>query len=163
MSQAQQDSLLTSGAYDNDALSLRSSSNRDSDSEDERLIEESRTSLDLHDYDSSVLREEEERENLLIKRGPLDMIKHAFIDSSNNVAFKPKDREARRKQRRERRASRRGLKSETAVEGQLMFEMEEGFKDNSSRSSSSDHLHLDREIWEKSGNQARLSSRRNPA
>ena len=156
MSQIQQNNLLTSGSYDNDAASLTSNS---LDSDDEHFIEESRTTLDLHDYDSSVLRDEEERENLLIKRGTFGKIKRAFTDSSNNAGLKPSEREARRKWRRERRGSRRGLKGEGAEEGQLMFEMEEGFKDNSSRSSSSSSLLLDRQKMEKNDDQARLPAR----
>lgn len=159
MSRTRQNNRLTSGGYDNDAASLRSTSDLGSDSEDERFIEESRTTLDLHDYDSLVLREEEECENLLIKRGTLDKIKRVLTDSSNNAGLKPSDREARRKWRSKRRGSRRGLKGEGAEEGQLMFEMEEGFKDSSSRSSSSSSLLLDRQKLEKSDNQARLPSR----
>ena len=121
MSRAQQDNLLTSGAYDNDAASLRSNPDYDPDSEDEHVSEESRTSLDLYNHGSTVLREEEERENLLRKRGPFDRIKRAFTDSSNNIVFKPNNKEARRRRRKERRTSGRGLKRETAQELQIFI------------------------------------------
>lgn len=150
MSRAQQDNLLAHDRYDNDAASLRSTSDQALDLEDERLAEKSRTTLELHDYDASVLRDEEECQNLLTKKGPFDAInKNVFRGSSSHTALGLGDRQARRQRRKERRASKRGLKGETAEEGQLMVEMEEGFKDTSSRSSSSDSLPLDQHKWKK--------------
>lgn len=155
MSRHPEDNLLARASYDTDAASLRSTSDHLSDSEDEDLVEESRTFLEMNDYDASILREEEERENLLNKKGPFDGIKRMFKGSSSNVGLSLGDREARRRRRRERRGSRRGLKGESAEEGQLMFEMEEGFKDNSSRSSSSDFPRLERHKWDKHEKQVR--------
>jgi hypothetical protein len=147
MSQAQRDSLLAQPSYDNEADSARSASDQASDSEDERVAEKSRTTLELNEFDASVLRDEEERQNLLTKKGPFDGIKNAFRVSSSNLPLRQDDRKARRQRRKEQRASERGLKGESAEEGQLLFEMEEGFKDISSRSTSSDSLRLDQQSW----------------
>jgi hypothetical protein len=149
MSPAQNDNLLAQVGYDNDASPLNSTSDQASDSEDERIVERTRTTFELNDYDASVLREEEERENLLTKPGRFHGINRAFKRSSNSAEVPLGDQEARRQRRKKRRASLRGLKGESAEEGQLMFEMEEGFKDHSSRSSSSESLLLDRQKWNK--------------
>jgi hypothetical protein len=159
MPRAQRDSLLAPATYDYDAASLRSTSDQGSDSEDEKLVEKSQTTLELNDYDSSVLREEEERENLLTKRGRFDGIKKMFKGSSSDVGLTLGDREARRRRRKERRGSMRGLKGDSAEEGQLMFEMEEGFKDISSRSSSSDSLRLKQPKWNNTEKKVRVHSK----
>ena len=163
MSSAQQDNLLARGTYDADAASLRSTSDPASGSEDELHVEKSRSTLELEDHDASVLREEEERESLLAKKGPFDGFKHVFQGSLSDVGFSLGDREARRQRRKERRGSRRGLRGENAEEGQLMFEMEEGFKDISSRSSSTDSHRLDRAEWDHHEKKVRLQSVKAPS
>jgi hypothetical protein len=159
MPQAHRDKFIAPATFDNDAASLRSTSDQSSDSEDEELVEKLRTTLELDDYDSSVLREEEEREKLLTKRGPFGGIKQMFKGSSSDVGLTLGDREARRRRRKERRGSMRGLKGDSAEEGQLMFEMEEGFKDISSRSSSSDSLGLKQHNWNNPEKQVRVHSK----
>jgi hypothetical protein len=156
MPQTQEPTPLAQACSNNEAASLRSPLDQSSDSEDNCLAEKSRTSLELGEFDASVLRDEEEVQNLLSKKGPFDGIKHVFKEASSNLALRQRDRETR-SQRRRRRASKRGLKGESAEEGQLLFEMEEGFKDISSRSSSSESLRLDKESWVKHEKQVSLS------
>jgi hypothetical protein len=155
MLQTQQANPLAQ-AFDNEAASLRSPSDQASDSADEHLTEKSRTTLELNDFDASILRDEEEVQNLLSKKGPFDGIKNVFKGASSNIALRERDRETKSQRRKKRRASKRGLKGESAEEGQLLFEMEEGFKDISSRSSSSDSLRLDKESWTKHEKQVSL-------
>lgn len=146
MARAGRDDILASAKYDNDAASLRSLSDHGIDVEED-FEEKSRTTLELNDYDASLLREEEEREKLLAKGTRFDGVKRLFKGSLSDREISMDENGARRQRRRERRGSRRGLLGENAEEGQLMFEMEEGFKDTSSRSSSSDSLRLSREKW----------------
>jgi hypothetical protein len=147
MPPTQRDVHLPEGRQDNDATSRKSSSDQASDSEEELYIEKSRRTLELKDYDASILQDEEEHENLLTRKGRFDGIKRLFQSSSNDGAHMIGVREPRRRRREKRRASIRGLMGGSAEEGQLMFEMEEGFKDTSSRSSSADSLRLDRQKW----------------
>ena len=147
MARIQQDDILAPAKYDDDATSFQSLSDQASDAEVEHLEEKSRTTLELNDCDASLLREEEERETLLTKEGRLDGVKRLFKGSSSDPGATMGEKEARRQRRSKRRSSRRGLRGESAEEGQLMFEMEEGFKDTSSRSSSSDSLRLSKEKW----------------
>jgi hypothetical protein len=156
MSYPESDDILARASYDDDATSLRSASDQGPNSDDERFTTDLRDSLDVKEYDASILREEEEREELLAKKSTFDGIRRVFKGSSNDGLLSFGDREARRQRRRKRRGSERGLKGESAEEGQLMFEMEEGFKDISSKSSSST-LNLDAQTWRKYENQVRYS------
>jgi len=157
MLRTQQANPLAQACSDNKAASLRSPSHQASDSEDEGLTEKSRTTLELNDFDASVLRDEEEVQNLLSKKGPFHGFKNVFKGASSNLALKQRDQGTRSQRRKRRRASKRGLEGESAEEGQLLFEMEEGFKDTSSRSSSSDSLRLDKESWINHEKQVSLS------
>ncbi|OAX81145.1 hypothetical protein ACJ72_04512 [Emergomyces africanus] len=138
-------SLLSPSAYDDDVVSLRSLSDQDSDSEDDELIKGSRTTLELSQHDRTVLEEEEERERLLVKKGPTDGLRRIFgHENGSSVRIgKRERRRQRRLQRREERLKRMGDKAEQ--EG-LMFEMEEGtFHDDASSESSatsSDIVHV---------------------
>lgn len=144
MSRAQHDNILISTQYDHDAASLLSTSDQASDSEDEYLKKKTRTTLELDDYDASVLREEEERENLLTGKGTFNGVKHLFGGSSSHAGVEVDGKKTREQRRKGQKDFRRGVNRESAEHGQLMFEMEEGFKDTSSKSSSSDSLRWDR-------------------
>jgi hypothetical protein len=156
MLQTQEPTPLAQARSNNEAASLGSPLDQASDSEDNSLADKSRTSLERGEFDASVLRDEEEVQNLLSKKGPFDGIKHVFKGASSNLALRQRDRETRSQRRKRRRASKRGLKGESAEEGQLLFEMEEGFKEISSRSSSSESLRLDKESWVKQEKQVSL-------
>ncbi|ERF70989.1 hypothetical protein EPUS_03268 [Endocarpon pusillum Z07020] len=146
MSRSPQDTPLTPATYDNDATSLTLAHDQSSDSEEERLAEKSRTTLELNEYDASLLRDEDERETLLIEKRPLHGIKNVLKNPSGDAGLSLSSREAKSERRKQRRGSTTGRKGDRAEEGKLMFQMEEGFKDISSRSSSSDSLHLDQEL-----------------
>lgn len=120
--------LLSPANYDNDAASLRSPSEQDSDSEDDEFLHASRSTLELAKHDQSVLEEEDEMEKLLIRREPTQGIRRMFSPSG------PRVRIGKRERRRARRGSRRQRVSE---EGELMYEMEEGIGDDESLMSES--------------------------
>jgi hypothetical protein len=114
-------SLLSPANYDNDASSLRSPSEQDSDSDDDALLDQNRSTLELAEHDRAVLEEEEELENLLTRdagRG----IRRIFSPHGGSVRIgkKPKARRSRRGSRRER----------VSEDGELMYEMEEGIGDD---------------------------------
>ena len=113
-------SLLSPSHYDNDASSLRSPSEQDSDSEDDEFLRHPRSTLELTSHDRAVLDDEEELEKLLTRRGPAHGLRRMFSPNGNSVRI---GRRERRKARKEARQSRRERVSE---EGELMYEMEEG-------------------------------------
>ncbi|KAJ5581136.1 Type I phosphodiesterase/nucleotide pyrophosphatase/phosphate transferase [Penicillium hetheringtonii] len=117
-------SLLSPSHYDNDASSLRSPSEQDSDSEDDEFLRHPRSTLELTSHDRAVLDDEEELEKLLTRRGPAHGLRRMFSPNGNSVRI---GRRERRKARKEARQSRRERVSE---EGELMYEMEEGIGDN---------------------------------
>ncbi|PFH58317.1 hypothetical protein XA68_13881 [Ophiocordyceps unilateralis] len=134
-------SLLSPVAYDDDASSLHSRSDQDSDSEDDQLQRRARNSRELRAHDRIVLMEEEEMDRLVTssrreqRRGsgltvpnPLRMFGRNASPSSlpteeaDLVSEKRQTRRSRRKQRRNKmmRDAREG------EDGELMYEMEEG-------------------------------------
>ncbi|KXG52028.1 Alkaline phosphatase-like, alpha/beta/alpha [Penicillium griseofulvum] len=113
-------SLLSPGNYDNDASSLRSPSEQDSDSDDDALLDQNRSTLEIAEHDRAVLEEEEELENLLT-RGGGHGLRRIFSPNGSSVRI------GKTKKRRQRRGSRRERVSE---DGELMYEMEEGFSDD---------------------------------
>ncbi|KAE8351378.1 alkaline-phosphatase-like protein [Aspergillus coremiiformis] len=121
-------SHLSPGGYDEDAESLRSPSEQDSDSEDDEFIRKSRTPLELAEHDRAVLNDEEETEKLLIRGGPTHGLRRIFSSSSGSV--KIGKRERRRRRREERRDARRGKYEKMTESGELMFEMEEGHRED---------------------------------
>ncbi|KAE8133105.1 alkaline-phosphatase-like protein [Aspergillus pseudotamarii] len=145
-------SLLSPGDYDEDAESLRSPSEQDSDSEDDEFLRRSRTTLELAEHDRMVLNDEEETEKLLIRGGPTHGLRRIF--SPNSPSVKIGKRERRQKRREERRAARRGQHEKMTDSGELMFEMEEGHREDDESSllsrSSSD---LDRQLKEYGGDE----------
>lgn len=116
-------SLLSPSNYDNDASSLRSPSEQDSDSEDDEFLRHPRSTFELAQHDRSVLDEEDEMEKLLTRRSPAHGLRRIFSPSASSVRIGKKER---RRARREARQTRRERVSE---EGELMYEMEEGFRD----------------------------------
>lgn len=134
-------SLLSPAAYDEDVASLRSLSEQDSDSEDDELLRRSRSTLELAEHDRSVLEEEEETEKLLVRTGPAVGLRRIFSPTSGTVRIGKRER---RKQRR--RSEREKGRGKPYQEGDLMFEMEEGFRGDDSTQSSTraSSLELDR-------------------
>lgn len=127
----QSPSLLSPSNYDNDAASLRSPSEQDSDSEDDEFLRHPRSTLELAQHDRSVLEEEDEMEKLLTRRGPAHGLRRIFSPNGSSVRIGKK---GRRRARREARLARRERVSE---EGELMYEMEDGFRDDDSLMSGS--------------------------
>lgn len=140
--------FLSPSHYDDDAASLRSASDQDSDSEDDEVLQGARSSLEIAEHDRSVLQEEEEREKLLTEDdGAAKGLRRIFSGSHSNGSRVKIGRQERRRQRRqERRAAQRRRKGKDNEEGVLMYEMEEGGPhDDVSSASSSDSADLDRQ------------------
>lgn len=122
-------SLLSAAAYDDDA-SLRSPSEQDSDSEDDEYLSKSRTTQELAQHDRSVLEDEDEREKLLMRTVPTSGLRRIFSPNTSSVRI---GRRERRRRRRRKEGGRGRRPREQAGEGdELMFEMEEGYRDDSS-------------------------------
>lgn len=135
-------SLLSPMAYDDDASSLHSRSDQDTDSEDDQLQQMARNSRELRAHDRIVLMQEDEMDQLVTssrRRGSGLAVPNPFkmFGRNNSAASSTEDlvvekrqaRRARRKQKRHRltRDARHG------EDGELMYEMEEGgMKDGSS-------------------------------
>lgn len=102
--------LLAEKEYDRDATIV--DSDPESDGED-----------DVRATDEAVLDEMEEQERLLEKPGRFDAVRDVF------------DKSDKREARRKRRSSRKSRDHEQEGDGQVMFEMEGGFKDTSSEDS----------------------------
>ncbi|KAM3508181.1 hypothetical protein MY11210_006843 [Beauveria gryllotalpidicola] len=157
-------SLLSPVAYDDDAASLHSRSDQDSDSEDDQLQQAARNSRELRAHDRIVLVEEDDIDRLVTdsrkkqereRRGsglavpnPLNLFRRPSLSglSASSAASSVDDLRLHHAERRKRRRERRRRKREVLVEraehgedGGLMYEMEEGgFKDGSSTGDSSE-------------------------
>lgn len=123
-------SLLSPGEYDDDA-SLRSPSEQDSDSEDDQFVHGSRTSIELAQYDRTVLDEEDEMEKLLTRStGPTEGLRRIFSPSSpvGNVKIGKKEKRRRRREQQGKRrdASRESRRKHTSENGEFLYEMDEG-------------------------------------
>ncbi|KAF3391013.1 hypothetical protein DPV78_010986 [Talaromyces pinophilus] len=114
--------LLSPSAYDDDITSPRSLSEQDSDSEDDEFLRANRSSKELARHDKTVLEEEEEMEKLLVRSGPADGLRRIFSPTSGPVRIGKRDRSRRRERKR-------SIQGNPHQEGDLMFEMEEGFRD----------------------------------
>lgn len=136
-------SLLSPAGYDDDVASLRTLSDQESDSEDDQLIQASRSTLELSRHDLTVLEEEEERERLLLinkAASPTDGLKRILgvnSQDSRSVSVIIGKRERRRREREMARKEREksGRRRTPGVEeNSLMYEMEEGgaYKENAS-------------------------------
>ncbi|TQV92095.1 hypothetical protein V2A60_004395 [Cordyceps javanica] len=154
-------SLLSPVAYDDDAASLHSRSDQDSDSDDDQLQQAARNSRELRAHDRIVLVEEDDIDRLVTdsrrkqereRRGsglavpnPLNLFRRPSL-SALSVSSAASSTEDLRAEKRKRRRSRRQRKREALMEraehgedGGLMYEMEEGgMKEGSSTGDSSD-------------------------
>ncbi|KAF7118246.1 hypothetical protein CNMCM5793_007652 [Aspergillus hiratsukae] len=135
-------SLLSPGDYDDDASSLRSLSEQDSDPDDDELLRRSRTTLELAEHDRTVLDEEEEMEKLLVRSGPTHGLRRIFSPNGSTVKIGKyeRNRDRRRKRQNERRRRRRSAAGEN---GELMYEMEEGYRESESSLLSGSSSELD--------------------
>ena len=135
-------SFLSPANYDNDAASLRSPSEQDSDSEDDEFLRHSRSTLELTQHDQAVLEDEEELEKLLTRQGPAQGLRRMFSPNRSSVRIGKKRQ--RRQVHTEGRGSRRERVSE---EGELMYEMEEGVGDDRASLMSDSLLELGKEDY----------------
>ncbi|KAJ5781264.1 Type I phosphodiesterase/nucleotide pyrophosphatase/phosphate transferase [Penicillium paradoxum] len=99
-------SLLSPANYDNDASSLRSPSEQDSDSDDDALLDQNRSTLEIAEHDRAVLEDEEELENLLIRRGAGLGLRRIFSPREGSVKIG--------KTKKERRPRREGIGDDNA-------------------------------------------------
>src|SRR2546421_3503111 len=136
--------LLSPSTYNDDAASLRSISDQDSDSEDDQVIRGTRTTFEIAEHDRTVLEEEEEREKLLAGGGAGDGLRRIFSLSNGSrvMVGKRERRKQRRKERKERKERRRNRKNRLlnggGEDGELTFEMEEGGLRSDTSADSSD-------------------------
>lgn len=122
--------LLSPASYDDDAsIHSPTPSEQDTDSEDDEFLRNSRTTLELAQYDRTVLDEEDEREKLLIRgHSPADGLRRIFSPNASqtgSVRIGKKERRRRRQQQREEERRRRRRK-ERDEHGKLLYEMEDG-------------------------------------
>ncbi|PKX99302.1 alkaline phosphatase family protein [Aspergillus novofumigatus IBT 16806] len=138
-------SLLSPGDYDDDASSLRSLSEQDSDSDDDEFLRKSRTTLELAEHDRAVLEEEEEMEKLLVRSGPTHGLRRIFSPNGSSVKIGKyeRNRDRRRKRHDERKRRRR---SAAGGNGELMYEMEEGYRESESSLLSGSSSELDQRL-----------------
>lgn len=141
-------SLLSPVAYDDDAASLHSRSDQDTDSDDDQLQQAARNSRELRAADRIVLMEEDEMDRLVTdsrkkqereRRGsglavpnPLNLFRRPSLSgmSMSSAASSTEDlhAEKRQKRRSRRQRKRKALleRAEHGEDGELMYEMEEG-------------------------------------
>lgn len=147
-------SLLSPVAYDDDATSLHSRSDQDTDSDDDEMQLKTRSSNELRAHDRRMLAEEDEVEKMVTKSrrrqtteggfNPLAMFSWRKRDAGDDASNRSSDditTEKRRSRRARRREKRERLKehAEHGEDGELMYEMEEGgMKDGSSTGDSSE-------------------------
>lgn len=154
-------SLLSPVNYDDDASSVHSRSEQDTDSEDDELQLRARNSRELRAHDRIVLMEEEEMDRLVTdtrrqkereRRGSGLALPNPFktlgrrlsagAASTEDLAAATAAVADRRKSRRARRENKKKRLLEDAQDGEdgeLMYEMEQGgIKDGSSTGESSD-------------------------
>ncbi|KAF7535942.1 hypothetical protein G7054_g4967 [Neopestalotiopsis clavispora] len=156
--------LLSPSGYDEDASSLQSRSDQDTDSEDDQLVARARNSKELRARDRLVLMQEEEMDELvtasrakqdgLQRRGsnlaipnPLQMFKVPGRDRSRSPMngsqtsmddFRDEKRSARRSRRKQKK-ERLLEDAQHGEDGELMYEMESGgIREGSSTGDSSD-------------------------
>jgi hypothetical protein len=134
MSPSQQDNDFAPAKYQDNALSLQSTSDQESELYNDDGRDNSIDTFKINDFDLSLLRDEEAQEQLLAKR---DQVGGAGHGSQGHRAHAGMGGKRASKPERKRRARfKRYVDGENDEEGGLMFEMEEGFKNTSSSSSS---------------------------
>ncbi|KZF23688.1 Phosphodiest-domain-containing protein [Xylona heveae TC161] len=119
--------FLSPRIHDEDVLSVRSLSDRESDSEDDNVLSAARDSGDIARHDRSVLEEEEERERLLTGGSSAGAGFRRMFSGGNQGPERVRigKSERKRQKRRDRRAARRPGKGKHGTR-ELMFELEEG-------------------------------------
>ena len=143
-----QGDILSASHYDADASSIHTASEQASGSEDDQLLNDPQEIS--NENDRSILRDEEEMERLLSKPKHLNVVQDIFKSNPHEGRpVKMSRREARRERRRQKRHS-KGRKSRgSGRASEVMYEMEEGFKDSSSQTSAnSSSAELDK-AWER--------------
>ena len=129
-----------------DEHDLSKHSDHDSDSENDPLVQNLRSSVEIADHDRGLLDEEEEREKLLTSGEALEDSRGFFskgrkTERAQNI---PKE-ERRRKSRRSRRKKRGEKANSHDDEGELLYVMEEGGpKDDVSSQASRSSSELDK-------------------
>ncbi|TVY61502.1 putative pyrophosphatase/phosphodiesterase [Fusarium oxysporum f. sp. cubense] len=153
-------SFLSPVAYDDDASSLHSRSDQDTDTDDDELISRARNSRELRAHDRIVLMEEEDIDRLVTdsrqkkererrgsglavpnigkmfgRRGSSSGNRSINSSAENLVIEKRKTRRQRRQKKREKLVEH----AQHGEDGELMYEMEEGgMKEGSSTGESSE-------------------------
>ncbi|KAI1044467.1 hypothetical protein LB505_007022 [Fusarium chuoi] len=153
-------SFLSPIAYDDDASSLHSRSDQDTDTDDDELISRARNSRELRAHDRIVLMEEEDIDRLVTdsrqkkererrgsglavpsigkmfgRRGSSSGSRSINSSAENLVLEKRKTRRQRRQKKREKLVEH----AQHGEDGELMYEMEEGgMKEGSSTGESSE-------------------------
>ncbi|ATY61442.1 ectonucleotide pyrophosphatase phosphodiesterase family member 1 [Cordyceps militaris] len=151
-------SLLSPVNYDDDAASLHSRSDQDSDSEDDQLQQAARNSRELRAHDRIVLVEEEDIDRLVTdsrrkqereRRGsglavpnPLNLFRRpslSALSATSSVEDLRAEKRSKRRSRRQRKKEALMERAEHGEDGGLMYELEEGgIKDGSTTGDSSD-------------------------
>ncbi|KAF5018423.1 hypothetical protein F66182_9597 [Fusarium sp. NRRL 66182] len=161
-------SFLSPVAYDDDASSIHSRSDQDTDTDDDQLISRARNSRELRAHDRIVLMEEEDIDRLVTdsrqkqerdRRGSglaVPNLKKIFTrrSSSGNRSINSStenlatEKRQTRRQRRQKKREKLVEHAQHGEDGELMYEMEEGgMKEGSSTGESSereDSYELDR-------------------
>ena len=125
---------------------LSTHSDADSDFENDPVIRNARSSVEVAEHDQELLEEEEEREKLLTA-GKSDEAPRGFFGRrrKNGHPHPLGEEKIRRKSGRSRRKKRADHRSSHDEEGELMYEMEEGGpKGDISSQASSSSLELDK-------------------
>ncbi|KAI4735552.1 Phosphodiest-domain-containing protein [Aureobasidium sp. EXF-12298] len=108
-----------------------------SDSDNDGLMREARTSTDIRQLDRKILETEEEAEELLTNKEKDRRLQGLFARKDGpSSGVKLSKRERRRYQREAQRKGKKQHKQEE--ESELMYDMEEGHKDSSDSAASSD-------------------------
>ncbi|KAM5346786.1 hypothetical protein ACJ41O_009791 [Fusarium nematophilum] len=153
-------SFLSPIAYDDDASSIHSRSDQDTDSDDDELISRARNSRELRAHDRIVLMEEEDIDRLVTdtrkkqereRRGSglavPNLTKMFGRQNSSSRTLQPNsstedlvsEKRRVRRNRRQRKRERLVEHAEHGEDGELMYEMEEGgMKEGSSTGESSE-------------------------
>ena len=145
MAPAAATSHLSPTGRDDDAASVRSLSEQESDSDDDQVLDGARDSREIAEHDRSVLEQEDEREKLLAAGDEGGGLRRIFTGGFSNASRVKVGRRQQRKDRRERRRGKKDrLLSGQGQDGELMYEMEEGGLKSDASSISDASSELDR-------------------
>ncbi|KAL8926874.1 MAG: hypothetical protein Q9208_002683 [Pyrenodesmia sp. 3 TL-2023] len=110
-----------------------------SDSEDDRVLQEARTSAELGDYDRQLLLDEEEKEQLLTEKPSKSQ--RSFFGRKGRSETPRQIHSGKTSRSRAHKAQKRKHDGETDEAGELLYEMEEGgAKDDTSSQASSSSM-----------------------